>query len=67
MRGLATLLSVVGYVWCAMVGVYVGYTAAVSVAPPCPYVRFSGSLDGAGLARHHGVVVSEIQVHLTGG
>ena len=30
---MANLLSVVGYVWCAMAGIYVGYTAAVKVAP----------------------------------
>ena len=33
MRAIATLLSVVGYLWCAMAGIYVGYTAAVQVAP----------------------------------
>ena len=32
MRGIATLLSVVGYMWCAVAGIYAGYTAAVTMA-----------------------------------
>ncbi len=51
-RALATLLSVIGYVWCAMVGIYVGYTAAMTVAPRNLFATFSllALLMGPGLA-----------------
>ena len=36
----ATLLSAVGYAWCAMAGIFVGYTAAVSLTPLNPWASF---------------------------
>ena len=33
MRAITTLLNVVGYLWCAMIGIYVGYTAAMTATP----------------------------------